>query len=137
MELHLDPKSSLPIYAQLMDRVKHMVATGNLKPGDQLPTVRQLGVDLRVNPNTIARAYTELSHQGILTSQQGRGTYIADKPNAAVVSRLRSDRLQSMVSRLVLEVLSLGYEPQELQDCLQAELARWQRTNGHIDSAGR
>ena len=129
MELHLDPKSSLPIYAQLVDRVKHMVATGNLKPGDQLPTVRQLGVDLRVNPNTIARAYTELSRQGILTSQQGRGTYIADQPNAGAVSHLREDRLQSLVSHLVLEVLSLGYEPRELQDCLQDELDRWQRAN--------
>lgn len=129
MELHLDPKSSLPIYAQLVDRVKHMVATGNLKPGDQLPTVRQLGVDLRVNPNTIARAYTELAHQGILTSQQGRGTYIADQPNAGAVGHLREDRLQSLVSHLVLEVLSLGYEPRELQDCLQDELDRWQRAN--------
>jgi GntR family transcriptional regulator len=113
-----------------MDRVKHMVATGNLKPGDQLPTVRQLGVDLRVNPNTIARAYTELAHQGIISSQQGRGTYIADQPNAAAVSRLREDRLQSLVSHLVLEALSLGYEPRELQDCLRDELDRWQRANG-------
>ncbi len=130
MELHIDPKSSLPIYAQLVDRVKHMVATGDLKPGDQLPTVRQLGVDLRVNPNTIARAYTDLAHQGIICSQQGKGTYIADQPNAAAVSRLREDRLKSMVSHLVLEVLSLGYEPRELQECLQDELARWQQANG-------
>ncbi len=130
MELHLDSKSSLPIYAQLVDRVKHMVATGDLKPGDQLPTVRQLGVDLRVNPNTIARAYTELAHQGIISSQQGRGTYVADQPNAAAVSRLREDRLRTMVSHLVLEVLSLGYEPRELQEYLQDELARWQQDNG-------
>jgi GntR family transcriptional regulator len=129
MELHLDPKSSLPIYAQLVDRVKHMVATGNLKPGDQLPTVRQLGVDLRVNPNTIARAYTELAHQGIISSQQGKGTYVADQPNAAALS-LREDRLRAVVSNVVLEVLSLGYEPRELQDCLQDELNHWQRANG-------
>jgi GntR family transcriptional regulator len=130
MELHLDPKSSLPIYAQLVDRVKHMVATGNLKPGDQLPTVRQLGVDLRVNPNTIARAYTELAHQGIISSQQGKGTYVAYQPDVAAVSRLREDRLQALVGNVVLEVLSLGYEPQELQDSLQNELDRWQRSNG-------
>jgi GntR family transcriptional regulator len=130
MELHLDPRSSLPIYAQLVDRVKHMVATGSLKPGDQLPTVRQLGVDLRVNPNTIARAYTELAHQGIISSQQGKGTYVAYQPNVAAVSRLREDRLRALVGNVVLEVLSLGYEPRELQDSLQSELDRWQRANG-------
>jgi GntR family transcriptional regulator len=130
MELHLDPRSSLPIYAQLVDRVKHMVATGSLKPGDQLPTVRQLGVDLRVNPNTIARAYTELAHQGIISSQQGKGTYVAYRPNVAAVSRLREDRLRALVGNVVLEVLSLGYEPRELQDSLQSELDRWQRANG-------
>jgi GntR family transcriptional regulator len=130
MEIQLDPKSSLPIYAQLVDRVKHMVATGNLKPGDQLPTVRQLGVDLRVNPNTIARAYTELSRQGILSSLQGKGTYIADQPSAAALSGLREDRLRALVSNVVLEVLSLGYEPRELQESLRSELERWQKAKG-------
>jgi GntR family transcriptional regulator len=130
MELQIDPSSNLPIYAQVIDRVKHMVATGVLKPGDQLPTVRQLGVEMRVNPNTIARAYTELAREGVITTQQGRGTYIAEKPDAASLSRLRRERLQAMVGRLVLEALSLGYQPQEVENALQVELANWKRGNG-------
>ena len=129
MDLQLDANSSLPIYAQLIDRVKHMVATGQLKPGDQLPTVRQLGVDLRVNPNTIARAYTDLARQGVISTQQGRGTYIADKPDVSALARLRHDRLRGMIGRVVLEALSLGYEPAELHDAVQEELIRWQTIN--------
>ena len=124
MEIGIDPSSSLPIYAQLMDRVKHMIATGALKPGEQLPTVRQLGVDLRVNPNTVARVYTELAREGIISSQQGRGTYIAAKPEAGALTRLRSERLNTMVGRLALEALSLGYQPAEVRAALDAELAR-------------
>lgn len=124
MEINIDPNSSLPIYAQLMDRVKHMIATGALKPGEQLPTVRQLGVDLRVNPNTVARVYTELAREGIISTQQGRGTYIAQKPEAAALARLRTERLNTMVGHLALEALSLGYQPAEVRAALDAELER-------------
>jgi GntR family transcriptional regulator len=126
MELKIDPGSSLPIYAQLIEQVKHLVATGRLRAGEQLPTVRQLGVDLRVNPNTVARAYTELAHNGIISSQQGRGTYITGPPDGATLSRLRQDRLRAIAGKVVLEALSLGYEPGELEDALRAELAAWQ-----------
>ena len=126
MDLQIDPGSSLPIYYQLIEQIKHLVATGRLKTGDQLPTVRQLGVDLRVNPNTIARAYTELARNGIISSQQGRGTYITGPPDTFAMSRLRQDRLRAMMGRTVLEALSLGYQPAELQESLYAELATWQ-----------
>jgi len=108
MELHLDPSSSQPIYVQLVEQVKHLVATGRLKPGDQLPTVRQLAVDLRINPNTVARAYAELASHGIISTQQGRGTYIAQVPDAAAMARLRQERLRAMMGRVVLEALSLS-----------------------------
>ena len=130
MEIALDQNSSLPIYAQLTDRIRHMIAAGELSPGEQLPTVRQLGVDLRVNPNTVARAYTELARQGVISSQQGRGTYIAEKPDAAVLARLRHDRLHSLAGRLVLEALSLGYRPEELAEAFESELSRWRPTGG-------
>lgn len=124
MEIRIDPNSSLPIYAQLTDRVKHMIATGALKPGEQLPTVRQLGVDLRVNPNTVARVYTELAREGVISTQQGRGTYVAEKPEAGALTRLRAERLSSMVGRLALEALGLGYQPAEIKAELDAQLAR-------------
>lgn len=135
MDFQIDTGSSLPIYAQLIDRVKHMVATGQLKPGDQLPTVRQLGVDMRVNPNTIARAYTELARQGVISTQQGRGTYIAEKPDVSALARLRHDRLRGMVGRVVLEALSLGYAPEELHLVMEEELAKWQSIHAGRDGA--
>ena len=126
MDFHIDPDSSLPIYAQLIESVKHMVATGRVRTGDQLPTVRQLAVDLRVSLNTIARAYMELARNGIISTQQGRGTYITGPPSASSMSRLRHDRLHALIGRVVLEALSLGYQPTELQETVQSELATWQ-----------
>ena len=76
MQIKLDFRSGIPIYVQIIDQIKHLVATGVLRPDDQLPTVRQLASDLRVNFNTIARAYRMLDEDGVISTQQGRGTYI-------------------------------------------------------------
>ena len=82
MKIDVDPTSNVPIYLQIVEAVQRLVATGALEPGDQLPTVRQLAVDLRVNPNTVARAYLELDRSGVISSQQGRGTYVSERPDA-------------------------------------------------------
>jgi GntR family transcriptional regulator len=79
MNLELDFRSGIPIYLQVVDRIKEMIANGRLKPGDQLPTVRALALELRVNFNTVARAYRILDENGIISTQQGRGTYIRPK----------------------------------------------------------
>lgn len=75
----LDPASGIPVYRQIMDQVTAAISSGALMPGDQLPTVRQLAVDLSVNPNTVIRAYRELEIRGILDTQQGSGTFISRK----------------------------------------------------------
>src|SRR5271163_1081392 len=77
--LKLDLRSGVPVYRQIMDQVLGGISTGALKPGDQLPTVRQLAVDLAINPNTVVRAYRELEIREVLTTQQGTGTFITDK----------------------------------------------------------
>jgi GntR family transcriptional regulator len=77
MNLELDFRSGIPIYLQVVDRIKEMIANGRLKPGDQLPTVRALALELRVNFNTVARAYRILDENGIISTQQGRGTAIS------------------------------------------------------------
>src|SRR5438874_13761325 len=85
-QLTLDMRSGVPVYRQIIDQVLGGIASGSLVPGDQLPTVRQLAVDLAINPNTVVRAYRELEIRGILATQQGTGTFITDaqpKPNAA------------------------------------------------------
>jgi GntR family transcriptional regulator len=75
----LDAASGVPFYRQVIDQILAGIATGTLKPGDRIPTVRSLAVDLAVNPNTIARAYKELEIRGVLATQQGTGTFVADR----------------------------------------------------------
>src|SRR5579883_272320 len=79
-EFRLDLRSGVPVYRQLIDRVLGGIASGALVPGDQLPTVRQLAVDLSINPNTVVRAYRELEIRGVLQTQQGTGTFISHQP---------------------------------------------------------
>ena len=76
----VDVKSGVPFYRQIIDQVKSAIATGTLGPGDRLPTVRQLSVDLSVNPNTVSRAYTELELTGLVETHMGSGTFVGNKP---------------------------------------------------------
>jgi len=79
MKIHLDLKSGVPFYRQIIDQVKSSIATGRLEPGNRLPTVRQLAVDLSVNPNTVSRAYTELELTGLVDTHMGSGTFVGQK----------------------------------------------------------
>src|SRR5215510_5798257 len=113
----LDMRSGVPVYRQIIDQVLVAVASGACKGGDQLPTVRQVAVDLAINPNTVVRAYRELEIRGILTSQQGMGTFITpvkvDKNDAE-----RQRRLTQMVGEFVAHVGGAGFTLQEAMDRL-------------------
>jgi GntR family transcriptional regulator len=78
--IQIDLKSGVPFYRQIIDQVRAAIATGSLEPGDRLPTVRQLAVDLSINPNTVSRAYTELELTGLVETQMGSGTYVGQRP---------------------------------------------------------
>src|SRR5665213_3746876 len=78
MILRLNQSSGIPLYLQLIEQVKHAVETGALRPGDQLPTIRKLAEDLVMNPNTVARAYRELEHEGMIELRHGSGAYISE-----------------------------------------------------------
>ncbi len=80
IELKIDRQSGVPLYRQIIERIWAAVASGTLKPGAQLPTVRSVAVDLAINPNTVAKAYREMEIQGVLESQQGTGTFVAERP---------------------------------------------------------
>lgn len=80
LRIQLDLKSGVPFYRQIIDQVKSAIATGEVGPGDRLPTVRQLAVDLSVNPNTVSRAYTELELTGLVETQMGSGTFVGQRP---------------------------------------------------------
>ena len=127
MELRIDPDSAVPIYLQIVHSIKHQVATGRLKPGEQLPTVRELATDLRVNPNTVARAYDQLDGDTVITTQQGRGTYVRERPDNAHLSRVRQEQLKALMDGVVGKALSMGYTVDEVRDAFDAQLTRWAR----------
>src|SRR6202142_2384022 len=98
--LKLDLRSGVPVYRQIIDQVLGGISAGGLKPGDQLPTVRQMAVDLVINPNTVVRAYRELEIRGVLTTQQGTGTFIADRQTEDNAGQ-REKRLDQLVAEFI------------------------------------
>ena len=115
LDLKLDFRSGLPIYAQIVEQIRHMLAAGELNPGDQLPTVRQLATDLRVNFNTIARAYRLLDEAGLISTQQGRGTYIWETPTPETTQKLRRQELEELTRHYLSEAAALGFSIEEVQ----------------------
>jgi len=127
MIVRLDPRSAEPIYLQIVSQIKHLIAAGKLKPDDQLPTVRQLAVELRVDPNTVARAYRQLVEDGVIASQQGRGTYVLDRPPPADQRKQRREKLLAVTDAFLREVERLGFAPDELEKIWNDRFANWQR----------
>jgi len=102
IEIKLDLKSGVPFYRQVIDHVKAAIATESLSPGDRLPTVRQLAVDLSINPNTVSRAYTELELTGLVETQMGSGTFVGNrqvKPDDVERRRMLDQLCQEFLSR--------------------------------------
>ena len=97
----LNPHSGVPIYRQIQDQVRYGIASGHLCPGEQLPTVRSLAVDLSINPNTVIKAYTELERAGLVTTEQGTGTFVA--PQATPIP---DDERKSKLEALCIEFLA-------------------------------
>ncbi len=114
LSVRIDPKDPLPLYAQLERAIRVGIATGNIKPGQQLPTVRQLAVDLRVNANTVARVYLALEHDGVLTTRRGVGTFAAEGVPRKTNAPYRERRLRQAIDRFLTEATSLGYKPRDV-----------------------
>ena len=113
MEFSIDPTSRLPIYRQLGEQIREAVARGRLQPGEQLPSVRDLSRTLVVNPNTVARVYTELERDGVLHTRQGLGAFVAE-PKAELTKRARKARLEELLDRLLTEAVYLGFSAEEV-----------------------
>jgi GntR family transcriptional regulator len=114
----LDAHSGVPVYRQLINQVQAAIASGTLHTGDQLPTVRQVAVDLMINPNTVSRAYREMEIRGLLDTQQGSGTFIADRK--VEYSRNERERLLTqLVSELVSRAGAAGFTLKQLMKALQ------------------
>ena len=109
----LDPANGVPIYRQIIQQIEYAILSGRMRPGDRLPTIRSLAVDLKTNPNTIARAYSELEILGILETQVGSGTYISEKK--PVIEDDSLDRkIREVLGRFVQEMRDLGVDKKEL-----------------------
>jgi GntR family transcriptional regulator len=126
MKIEINFRSGQPIYLQIVEQVRQQVASGVLKQGDQLPTVRQLAADLRVNFNTVARAYRILDEAGLISTQQGRGTYIWEEPSPEMVQVLRQRSIEALVRRCLSEAGRLGFSAAAVQDEFQRQLQAWQ-----------
>ena len=128
MEFRIDPASRLPIYRQLRDQVREAVARGRLEPDERLPSVRDLSRTLVVNPNTIARVYTELEREGLINTRPGLGVFVA-QPKAELTKRVRKERLQKLLDGFLTEAVHLGFSADEVVGLVSEHVKhfRWQR----------
>ncbi len=121
----VDPRSGVPMYLQLIEQVKRSVAVGALLPGEQLPTVKQLAVDLTINPNTVARAYRDLEHDDVIETSPGRGSFVRANGVTSSARKTLSDVAMDALTRAVREAKSMGLSRAELQMLINDALARW------------
>jgi len=123
--LQIDFRSGLPIYTQVVNQIQSQIASGIIKPGDQLPTVRALAEELRVNFNTVARAYRILDEARVISTQQGRGTYITEIPPPNVSEKLRRETLEALTQRYVSEAMRLEFSKSEIKQMISDQLKAW------------
>jgi len=128
--LQIDFRLGLPIYIQIVNQVQAQIVGGILKPGDQLPTVRALAEELRVNFNTVARAYRMLDEARIISTQQGRGTYITEIPPPKVTEKLRKEALEALTQRYINEASRLDFSKDEISEIVKNQLTTWQAEVG-------
>ena len=122
-----NPSSGVPIYLQLMEQVKHAIETGALRPGEQLPGIRPLAEELVINPNTVAKAYRELEHEGVIELRHGAGAFVSAnaRPKKAT-DKLRAG--QTIVAAAVERLHARGITEEEIRRLFEAELAGLRKT---------
>src|SRR3954468_11904559 len=116
----IDERDPTPIYAQLERGLRASIATGRLRPGDQLPTVRQLAVDLRINANTVARVYAELERAGVIETKRGVGSFVSATPAQAHPPRERDRRLRAFATRVLADAAAAGFTIDDVIAMLRA-----------------
>jgi GntR family transcriptional regulator len=118
----VNPRDAMPLHAQLERSIRVAIASGRLRPGDQLPTVRQLAVELRINANTVAKVYSHLERSAVLETRRGVGTFIGDPPETAVAHNLeaRDAALRAIATRALAEASARGFSAADLRRELQA-----------------
>jgi GntR family transcriptional regulator len=130
MNFQIDASSRIPIYRQLAQQIREAIARGKLRPSQRLPSVRELSRSLVVNPNTVARVYTELEREGLLNTRPGLGVYVA-QIKADLTKKARRDRLAELVDQMLTEAVNLGFSADEVISFLhqRIEQYQWQPTS--------
>ena len=121
MIFSLNPNSGIPIYLQLMEQIRFGVETGALRPGDQLPAIRRLAESVVMNPNTVAKAYRELEHEGLIELRQGSGAFVSTKLDTGELAG-RMKKAKPLVKHTVQRLLALGLTEEEVRRLVEAEL---------------
>jgi GntR family transcriptional regulator len=124
MFLKVDHSSGVPIYRQVMEQIKYSMAKGVLKPGDRLPAIRQLSLELKVNPNTIAKAYSELEHGQVIETRRGMGTYVSEK-KIEMSEEGKMEIITQLAERLAVEAVQLDISEEELQKIVRKAMGRF------------
>lgn len=124
---YIDQKSGVPIYLQIKLYFKSLIANHSLAAGDQLPTIRELSVDLTVNPNTISRAYSELEREGMIATQQGRGTFVIETESCDIFDAISHQQLCDLLNNTIVEARLLGYSLDDIQKCMNDQLQSLQK----------
>ena len=128
--LRPNPSSGVPIYLQLMEQVKHAIETGAVRAGEQLPGIRPLAEDLAINPNTVAKAYRELEHEGVIELRHGAGAFVsASAAGKRVTDKLRA--AQAIVEAAVEDLRARRVSDEEIRRLVEAVLAGVSRSGGH------
>jgi GntR family transcriptional regulator len=125
-----NPSLGVPIYLQLMEQVKHAIETGALRPGEQLPGIRPLAEELVMNPNTVAKAYRELEHEGVIELRHGAGAFVSAQPRTKKLAEAVRDA-QPVVAATVKRLRARGLTDEEIRRLFEAELAAMSRKGGH------
>jgi GntR family transcriptional regulator len=116
MDIRIDKASRVPIYDQIKEQIKGLIHSGLITTGDQLPTIRELSVDLSVNFNTVALAYRDLVNEGVIITERGVGTFVAKTPGEQEMQAIRKEKLHNLIDSLLNETNRLGYGPDEVEE---------------------
>jgi molybdate-binding protein/DNA-binding transcriptional regulator YhcF (GntR family) len=125
VDIRLDYHSSMPLYHQIAEQLRQAIAAEQMRPGDRLPSIRQMSQSLNVNPNTVARAYLELEQEQIVTSRRGGGTTVTSRGKTPDIREARQKRLLESINEDIVKTLSQGYSPEELEAAFYLNLERW------------
>ena len=129
LHLQIDDRSGVPVYRQMMDQMKYYVAGGTLRPGDQLPSIRELASALAVNPTTVVKAYTELEREGVIEMRHGKGAFVAELP-ASLPPAEQEQALRRTARQLAIEAAQLNVPSPRVLAVVRSELNRLEQDRG-------